>query len=268
MPAASCPAATVRRFVLAVRFLTRLPMPGPDIGHEELGKAAAYFPMVGLVVGAPVAAAAAAVASLWGDPLLGGAAAVVANAVITGGLHLDGLMDTCDGLFGGHTRERALEIMRDPRVGSFGVLGGGTAILVRSLLSAGSGTAIPWQGILLAPVVGRCALVWTVASFPYARPEGTGKAFSGATGGAQWGVAAAWAAALCAAVAGVPGLAWLGAGWLVAAGVGWGIRRRLGGLTGDSYGAVTEVAEWVALAAAGLVPGAGCPLGAALNARL
>lgn len=260
-------AATIlRRFVLAVRFLTRLPVPGPESGHAELGKATAYFPVVGLLIGGLVMAAAELATGLWRNPMLGGVAAVITNAAVTGGLHLDGLMDTCDGLLGGHTREQALTIMRDPRVGAFGVLGGGGALLVRFVLSAGNGSEVPWQGILLAPVVGRCVQVWAVAHFPYARTEGTGKAFSGTTGWAQCAIAATSAAVLCVAVAGAPGLAWLGIGWLGGGGVAWGVHRRLGGQTGDTYGAITEITEWATLAAANLTPGAPCLLLAACKA--
>lgn len=242
-----------RRFVLAARFLTRLPVPGPCADFSELGKAASCFPFVGLLVGGLVAAAGVSVSLVWHSPLLGGVAAVIANALVTGGLHLDGLMDTCDGIFGGHTRERALEIMRDSRVGAFGALGGCIAILVRCGLSSGP-EDVRWQALLLAPAIGRCAQVWAVTCFPYARPQGLGSAVSGTAG--RWQVASATVGALllCAAVARANGLAWLAAGWLGGGFIAWRIHRRLGGLTGDSYGAVTEVAEWTALASAWLLP--------------
>lgn len=255
----------IRRFVLAARFLTRLPIPGPCAGPEELGRSASYFPGVGLLIGALVALGAVGAARIWENPLLAGAVAVIINAVVTGGLHLDGLMDTCDGLFGAHTRERALEIMRDPRIGSFGMLGGLCATLLRFALSAVPGGA-GWQGLLLAPVAGRAVQVWAVAAFPYARPEGTGKAFQGGAGAAQVIAAVVLAAVLGAAFAGIPGLIWLGAGCVGGAAAALAIHRRLGGLTGDSYGAVTEVAEWGALAAAALLPGGVPAVSAALKA--
>ena len=246
----------IGRFALATAFLTRLPVPGRWIApFEELGKSAAYFPAVGLVVGGLVAAAAMGVAHGWHSPLLAGAIAVIVNALVTGGLHLDGLMDTCDGLFGGATRERALEIMGDPRVGSFGVLGGRAALMLRLLLSAGAeGPA--WQALLLAPVAGRCVQVWAVVAFPYARAEGKGKAFDGAAGRIQAVWATLSAVAFCLCFAGPAALLWLAGAWLAGAVVAWRIHCRLQGLTGDGYGAVTEVAEWAALAIAWLVPGA------------
>ena len=247
----------------AARFLTRLPIPGPCAAFE-LGKAASR---VGLLVGGLVAAAAVGVDRLWGNPLLAGAAAVIVNAMVTGGLHLDGLMDTCDGIFGGHTRERALEIMRDSRVGSFGVLGGCAAVLLRFAFVAGPGGP-QWTALLLAPVIGRCAQVWAVACFPYARAQGTGSAFQNVTGRAQVVAATITAVVLCFLTAGVPALVWLGAGWAVALGVAVRLHQRLGGLTGDSYGAVTEVSEWAALAAAGLLPCLAGPVSIALNACL
>lgn len=257
MPAATLPG--IRRFVLAVRFLTRIPLPGPCAGGEELGKSAAYFPGVGLLVGGVVAAAAIAADRVWGNALFGGAAAVIANALVTGGLHLDGLMDTCDGIFGSHTRERALEIMRDPRVGSFGVLGGMAAVLVRFALCAGP-EGPPWQAILVAPVAGRCAQVWAMGLFPYARAQGIGSAFRQSLGKAQVATATLSAAGICFLTGGVPGLVWLAGGWALSMAVARRLARRLGGLTGDSYGAVTEVGEWAVLAAAGLLPGALSPV--------
>lgn len=240
------------RFAQAVRFLTRLPVPGAWGEAEDLGKTASCFPAVGLVIGGVVALAALGVARLWHSPVLGAAAAVAANALVTGGLHLDGLMDTCDGIFGSQSRERALEIMRDPRVGSFGALGGAIAVLIRFALSGG-GVAATWQGLLLAPVVGRCAQVWSVAAFPYARAGGMGLPFK-TSGTRQAVMGVLFGMLACIAVAGWTGLAWLAGGLLAGALAAWMLHRRLGGLTGDCYGAVTEVSEWAALAVAALVP--------------
>ncbi|MDH7569352.1 MAG: adenosylcobinamide-GDP ribazoletransferase, partial [Armatimonadota bacterium] len=150
---------------------------------------------------------------------------------------------------------------RDPRVGSFGALAGMVAVLVRFALSSGKGENIPWQAILLAPVAGRCVQVWAVAWFPYARAEGAGKVFRGSTGHREALCAAVVAAFLCAGSAGLPGLVWLAAGSLAGLAVAMRIYRRLGGLTGDSYGAVTEVAEWAALAVGVLLPTGALPFG-------
>ena len=163
-------------------------------------------------------------------------------------------MDTCDGLFGGFTRERRLEIMRDPRVGSFGVAGGAGILVLKygalvSLLGPGVfGADWSWS-LLLFPMLSRWSMVVALAAFPYVRSPGLGSPFH--EGGAGWPTAAAGATALAAAVilggaggggllAGATAAAWL---------LGRVMTSKLGGLTGDTYGAINEVVEALALVA-------------------
>src|SRR5579859_6748574 len=130
-----------KEFVAAVQFLSVLPIPGSaqlfrtDRAEAELVIGSLYFPLVGLLIGLILC-----VLSIFSGPYLPSLALaallVVVNIWLTGGLHLDGLMDACDGLFGGRSRERKLEIMRDSSVGSFGVLGGVSSILLKFALLA------------------------------------------------------------------------------------------------------------------------------------
>ena len=100
----------------------------------------------------------------------------MALVVATGGLHLDGLADTCDGLFGGSSPPERLAIMRDSRVGTFGVLGVVCILLLRWAAFLSLTSPIRRGALLLAPALGRWAMVGAVAALPYARPEGLGKA--------------------------------------------------------------------------------------------
>jgi adenosylcobinamide-GDP ribazoletransferase len=238
--------------VAAVRFLSVLPMPGGTQFFEK-DKAtprpvigAAYFPLVGLLLACLLWLLALILTPLV--PQLALAALLVAGLVIlTGGLHLDGLMDTCDGLLGGSTRERKLEIMRDSRVGSFGVLGGACILLLKfALLASVSIHALP-LALLLALPSARWAMVLALRVFPSARPTGLGAAFHQAITTEGVLLAGIIAAAIVLVAGQLVGLiVWVTA-TMAALAVGYWITRSIGGLTGDSYGAIAEVAEVVAL---------------------
>jgi adenosylcobinamide-GDP ribazoletransferase len=158
-------------------------------------------------------------------------------------------MDTCDGVFGGRSREHALEIMKDSRTGAFGVLAAVCLLLAKFAFLFAVPADLKWRALVLMPVAGRWSLVYAVARFPYARAEGTGKAFRDQVKG--WHLL--WASLLAAGVGGglfgvrfapVAAMAWLAA---------WAQARylvgKLGGLTGDTYGAIAEVTETLTLAA-------------------
>ena len=242
---------------VALGFLTVLPA-GPRTLPSELAPARTYFPLVGLLLGGALVGLDL-VLRLAFPPLAVGALLVAALLALTRMLHIEGFMDSCDGLFGGHTRERRLEIMRDPHSGSFAVVGVAALLLVKWSLVA----TLPAPGRLAAlalfPCLGRWAMVVAMAAFPYARPEGLGAPFQRGRRPVQ--VVVALASAIAAAIV-LGGLA--GAGlFAVATAVAWMASRwaagLLGGLTGDTYGAVNELAEVAVLAtasaAAGLWPG-------------
>ena len=169
------------------------------------------------------------------------------------GFHLDGLMDVCDGLLGGGTPERRLEIMGDPRVGAFAVAGAASLLILKygALLSLLTLTepGKAWV-LLLFPMLSRWAMVVSLGAFPYARTDGLGSPFhrdSAELATSMASVVAALAAVLLGGIGGagmlvgVSVLAWL---------LGWAMAKLLGGLTGDCYGATNELAEVVILVAA------------------
>jgi adenosylcobinamide-GDP ribazoletransferase len=239
----------VRDALLAFQFLTRFPVPGPALRGSDLGRSTAWFPVPGAVMGLAVAGGCLAVEGHL-PPALAAVLAVAALAWMSGGLHLDGVADVFDGLSGGHgDREKILRIMRDSRIGAHGatalalVLAAKVAALA-ALLARGE----VWP-LVAAPALARFSAVPLVAFVPYARAEGLGKAFQGTTGGREVAVAAVLASAAVApfapAALGPAAAALLAAATLAAA-----LRRRLGGLTGDGYGAAIEVVEVAFLVAA------------------
>lgn len=240
--------------ILAVRFLTIVPVPGREAaGEGALGRSAWWFPAVGLALGACLVAADHLLAIAF-PPLLAAILLVSLWKVLTGGIHLDGLADVLDGLAGGDP-ERRIAIMRDGRVGVFGAAGLVLCVLIATgaldALPAGRHVAV----LLLAPAVGRLAPVVIGPLFPAATAgEGVGAAFL--EGLSPWAapvwVAGAWT--LAGALFGPWGGLLLSLG--LASALVWAVwlARRLGGLTGDVLGSAVELGELATLvAAAGLM---------------
>lgn len=235
----------------AFGLLTQLPLGEGHVRPESLGRAVGYFPLVGLALGA-IAGVTALLLSTFLPPWPAAIGVTALLALMTGGLHLDGLADTADGLGGGRgDRARSLRIMRDSRLGSFGavalviVLMGKVAALA-SLLDPGVPAGRIFWALVLMSCAGRWCAVLLIRLFPYARREGLGRRFREGSGEREFLVATIiFIAALL--VAGEGG--W-GAGLIAAAAalsVGGWARSRLGGLTGDVYGAGIEVSELVFL---------------------
>jgi adenosylcobinamide-GDP ribazoletransferase len=232
---------------LALGFLTILPVrlqESPQPG--DMGRAAAWFPWVGLLIGCIVWAAK------WGldqvfPALVSAGLCVALWAVLTGGLHLDGLADCCDGLLNASSPARRLEIMKDPRLGSFGGAGLVLQLLLKTLALASLSAVPAVCGVLLAPTLARW-LILLAGRQPSARPGGMGADFALGLRTRSFFLAAllpivlillgGWRALLAAILAHL---------------AAWGIFRlaqnRLGGLTGDVFGLTVEVAELVVLLA-------------------
>ncbi|HEX9307980.1 MAG TPA: adenosylcobinamide-GDP ribazoletransferase [Anaeromyxobacter sp.] len=241
----------VRDLLLAFAFLTRLPVPPRLAEGADLGRSSAWFPVAGAAMGLLVAAAAHVAGPHLHAPLAA-VLVVAALAWMTGGLHLDGVADVFDGLGGGHgDRERTLRIMRDSRIGAHGATALVLVLAVKvaalsDLLARGS----LWP-LVVAPVVARFAVVPLLVLFPSAREEGLGRAFHGTAGGREIAIAGVLAAAAVAPFA-PASLVPVAAALATAAAVALSVSRRLGGLTGDVYGAAIEIAEAALLAAATL----------------
>lgn len=234
------------RLLLAARYLTVVPLPGSaHAGLAEIGRAAGWFPVVGLALGAVLAVLERLTSWLF-PPLLAALLVVTAWKLLTGGLHLDGLADCLDGLTGGDPAHR-LAIMHDSRIGAFGVIGLILFLFLEIAAVAELPSSVRWRALLLAPAIGRATPALLGRLYPAARPDGHGAAFCAGVGPLVAPLTAAFALAVSVAVFGVLGIVVLAIAFLATLGVASLIARGLGGITGDVLGAGVEAAELAAL---------------------
>ena len=239
----------MRRFLIALQFLTVLPVPSPrQYQPADLGRATVWFPLAGLCIGSLLYLADLLLTPLFPRHLTD-ALLIALLALITGALHLDGVADVFDGLAARGNRERFLAVMKDPRTGAVGVVG----LVLLLLLKYAALLAVPIylkrSALLLVPVLARLTQVLIMTRARSARSDGLGAAFLNGMGGHQLSLALAVS---------IP-LAWLLGHWagVTALGLcllwGWLVRRsftcRLGGITGDIIGFGSETAELLALLA-------------------
>jgi adenosylcobinamide-GDP ribazoletransferase len=234
----------MRNLRIAFGLMSTLPFRLPDDWSEgDSGRAAVWYPFVGLVIGALTWLTWKGSILLFPSSIAG----IITLAVwvlLTGGLHLDGLADCCDGLFVSAAPERRLAIMKDPHVGAFGVIGLVLLLLLKAV-SLASVTAVSSLGIVLAASLARwCILV--AGLFPQARPSGMGADFAAGyrRGFILWGALIPLTLAMLLGVRGVAAsLTGVGTAGLVL----WLAKSRIGGVTGDVFGLVVEVVETVVL---------------------
>lgn len=263
-------------FLLAVQFLTRIPVTiRGQVEGKNIARAMAYFPLVGLLLGLLAAALHALVSTVVAAPVAD-LLAIAFLVVITGNLHGDALMDTVDGIFSGRPRERILEIMRDSRVGSHGVMAGVLVMLFKFVLlgqlareAVGLPLSVKGLALIIVPAMGRWAQVYGATVYPYARAGSGGGvgSFTNHVGKREifWASATVLAAAvillglyelsLAGAVykTATPGAVLLKGGILAGAvfagtaGLGRYIAGKIGGMTGDTFGAMNEIIEVLTL---------------------
>lgn len=250
--------AHLKAFFIALQFLTKLPVrmstaPGP----EELGRSMAYYPAIGLLIGAALCALDRALSMAF-SPLFTSVMLVAAWALATGALHLDGFVDTADGLAAGPDRRRILAVMKDPATGSKGAAALVFLIAIKIALVAELGAAPRAWGLLLAPAFARWSMMAAAFQCSYARVEGgLGKSFVDTVGATQLIIAS-----VIAAGAGIAALRW----HFIVPGIAAILStllyttymiRKIGGITGDTLGALNELMEIAVLSsllAAPLVP--------------
>lgn len=242
----------MRAFWYALGFLTRLPVLRVDLDEATAGRAVLYFPLVGLVLGALLAALGWLLAGQ--STLLAAALVLLAWVWLTGALHLDGLADSADAWLGGHgERDRMLAIMKDPACGPGGVVAVTTVLIAKLAALDVLLGAQDWLAVLLTPMLARAGVVLLFLTTPYVRPQGIGAAQARALPRRAAPAVVAAAAATWPVLAGGRGLVALG----VAAAGFWWLRRalcqRLGGATGDTAGALVELLEAIVLVAVALM---------------
>jgi len=230
-------------FVAALRFFTRLKLPGrTGHGSVALERAIRYFPATGLIIGGIAALVFAATTFFWPKPLAV-LAAIAVVIYLTGALHEDGWSDMVDGFGGGQDREKTLAIMRDSCVGSFGAVALIVLLLARFMALVEMDALQVPLGLIAGHAVSRLCATFVLSALDYARPEGKAKPFSNRLGRGELAFAA-----LCALLPllfmsprqSIPGvlLALAATFWLAHL-----FKRRIGGYTGDCLGATQQLAE-------------------------
>jgi adenosylcobinamide-GDP ribazoletransferase len=250
MPAAESLAVQARAAAAAVSFLTRVPLARRlEVDGDDLTRGAVAFPLVGAVIGGAAGAAAFGLAQLL-PALAAGGLALVLGAALTGAIHLDALADTADAL-AARSRERALEIMRDPAIGAYGA----TALVLDLIVKAAAlGTLAERARVIwfaaTAGALARATPVVLAAILPKARADGSGATFSAGVSSRSAVGASLVAAGLAVALMSTNGIALAGVAAAVVVLLALSLTRWLGGVTGDTLGAAVEITETLALAAA------------------
>jgi adenosylcobinamide-GDP ribazoletransferase len=237
-------------FLAALQLLTSIPVPlKRELSPAQMGRATAYFPLVGLIMGG-ILAGLNWLLCLILPASVTNILLIIALVIVTGAIHLDGLADTCDGMAGHRSVEERWKVMHDSRTGAFGVVGI-VLILLAKYISLNSITSNYMTVVLLfMPVASRWAMVYAIFAFRYARPEGLGKAYKDATRWPQFTAATIFTLVVAAALyplISIAGFLLVGGIWIIITALSFYFRYKFAGLTGDTYGAINEVAEALAL---------------------
>ena len=232
-------------FWTALQFLTIFPTP---LRHEDTAKTAGqslpYFPLAGLILGGILFGLHYGLSLVLPSAIIP-ALLIIALVILTGAHHLDGFIDTCDGVFAGKSKKERLVIMSDTKVGAFGIVGVVLLLLLKYTSLFSVSAILP--ALLLMTTLSRWTMVSMIITFPYAKKSGMGLPFKQ---GATWQrLTVATVVALIVAVVLLRwwGLVLMAVLWLIAFGIASYFRARLGGLTGDNYGAINELSEVLAL---------------------
>jgi adenosylcobinamide-GDP ribazoletransferase len=243
----------MKNFFIGLQFLTRIRLvTQTEWSLESFGKSVKYFPLVGLVIGSILSIVAyffiiyLPLHHILVPKHIISTALLILSILITGGLHCDGFMDTMDGVFSGRSRDKMLEIMKDSRVGANGV----TAFIMLFLCKWSLLLDILPENLVLAlfimPIISRLGMVMGITLFPYARPDGIGKAF------AQYADKKSLMIAILSTFIFVVPLGIISIISMISVAIFTilfckYITNVLGGLTGDVYGALTELSEVIVL---------------------
>jgi len=239
------------RLLDAISFLTIIPLPRRrEVSPEEVGRSTGYFPVVGVIIGL-ILAGLNWLFGLFLPSAVANGLLIVSLVVISGALHLDGFVDTCDGIAGHKSVEDRWRVMHDSRAGAFGIVGVVLLLLVKYVSLNSVPESLLMATLVLMPVVSRWAMVYTVFAYPYARPEGLGKVFKQGASWQRFTIATVITLAVTLGVARwadigyfyLAGLAIMLGVWVIVVAVAAYLKRKFAGLTGDTYGAINEVAE-------------------------
>lgn len=234
-------------FLFALQFLTAIPITKKQADGTELSNTVIYFPLVGLLLGLILAGINNLLLFLGFEELTANIILVVILIILTAGLHLDGLSDTFDALLSGKDREEMLKIMRDPHIGVMGVISIISALLLKISFLSAVQPQFKNIALILMCLLSRWGMVMPMVLFPYARQQGKAKIFIQSISRNKFVISTV--IALCAAA-----VIWRLKGTLVFAIsvvcvyiINRFINKKLGGITGDTLGAVNEITELIVL---------------------
>lgn len=234
-------------YFVALQFLTIIPLPfAVKCEERDLGKSMVFFPLVGLTLGAFLAAADFILTPIFPRPVVD-LLLIVCLTAVTGALHLDGLADVCDGVAARGGRERFLEVMKDSRVGAVGVVGLTLGILLKYQALLQLPVAYKREVLLFFPMAARFSQVQLTVGARRARADGLGSTFIGGVGRRQFIIAGLITLAAAWLLLGVRGISCCIALFLFTWGVKAWFHRKLGGISGDIIGCVSELNEIVCL---------------------
>jgi adenosylcobinamide-GDP ribazoletransferase len=245
------------QFLCAITFLTiiRLPSAQPEtVTSQDLARSFSFFPIVGLIIGAH-SLLLAYIFAPWMPPLLLAVSLTATTTILTRALHLDGLADLIDGVGGGYTPHRRLEIMKDSRTGAFGAIALFLALFFKSAAFYTLILHARWAPLLLVPALSRYAMILAAYGSPYARAEGgLGKPFLEHMTAHELIIASGLAIAITLSLARLYTPLYLASLLLIVAILRRSTRHWLGGITGDVLGAVNELSEVALLSLAACLP--------------
>lgn len=238
----------MKYFIIALQFLTVIRLSRDvQVTPKDLARSMGYFPMIGLLLGFVLVSLNLLLSSILPSSVVNGI--LIATLIIcTGALHLDGLADTIDGLAGGNTKEEILRIMRDSRTGAIGAVGLIMVLLLKYVSLINIPDDIKNQVLIAMPVISRCSMVQVCFFSDYARSDpGIGSPFAYYLGKREFSLATITAFLLSLILLGVEGI-------IVITVIGittWGLfsfyRKKIGGVTGDTFGATNEINEVLVL---------------------
>lgn len=248
----------MKHFLIALQFLTILPIDiGDEIGEGDFAKSLAYFPLVGLFIGIFLVLITSIIFNTFNffSNLVMAALILIASCFITGGIHIDGLADTCDALCGLRDRDEALKIMKDSHIGAMGVIGIVLIMLLKFSLLTVIQRNILLQTLLVMPVFGRWAQTFACFYSEYPREDGKARDFIQHAGKRELTIATPITLVIFFIF-----LQWSGIAIFIASIIPmlfpffW-IKKKINGMTGDTIGAMNELAEVSVLFFCFIVPG-------------
>ena len=237
----------MRSFIIAFEFLTIVPSPlKVEFREEDMGKSMSVFPLVGLLLGGMLVLLNTALSPFLTEGIIN-IIILASLVVVTGGLHIDGFMDTLDGIASSEKKDTILRVMRDSNVGAIGVIGAILLVLLKWEALNGLLGREKIMALLLMPAIGRWGMTLITYLSPYVRKEGLGLSFSQGISSGGFSIATLIVLALSILLAGVSGVVIILVAGLL--GLIWSkwFTKKIGGITGDIIGAFNEFLEMVVL---------------------